>query len=183
LSPSLRYRTDASGKAVTGGLEDYFDVVPAKTSEAPRADTWNHAESFGTNGLSLVTRETRHVPGKPSMSLEIGLGSKDASIAWWSGDSIVDHDRLIAVSSRATILFHDCTFVDQPGQVHGTFSELRKLPLSVREKVVLMHHDDDLEQHRPKALDLGFRVLLPGEVYDLASGQLRAPVKSASSQA
>jgi hypothetical protein len=56
--------------------------------------------------------------------------------------------------------------------VHGAFSALQKLPESVRKKVVLMHHDDDLAAHVHRAFALGFRVLLPGQVYDLARGEL-----------
>jgi hypothetical protein len=35
---------------------------------------------------------------------------------------------------------------------------------------VLMHHEDDIEVHRAQVEALGFRIGLPGQVYDLARG-------------
>ncbi|MCA9701387.1 MAG: hypothetical protein KC431_27950, partial [Myxococcales bacterium] len=92
--------------------------------------------------------------------------------AWWSGDSTVDAAFLASIEPRTTIYFHDCTFVDYPGQVHGAFSLLEKLPEEIRRKMVLMHHEDDIERHRTQVEALGFRVGMPGQVYDLCTGKL-----------
>ncbi|MEO8179395.1 MAG: MBL fold metallo-hydrolase [Deltaproteobacteria bacterium] len=170
LGPSLRYRSDASGQPVTGSLGDYFEVLRPKAVEAPAQAAWNHAETFRVADLSLVVRETRHVYGKPSTSIELELPGQASRLAWWSGDSVVDAELLESLAPRTTIFFHDCTFVDFPGQVHGLFSDFEKLAPSLREKIVLMHHDDGIEQHRERAEALGFRLAMPGDVYDLCSG-------------
>jgi hypothetical protein len=37
--------------------------------------------------------------------------------------------------------------------------------------MVLMHHEDDLELHRTRAEQLGFRIGMPDHTYDLRTGQ------------
>lgn len=167
LAPSLRYIPDP-GAPNSGTLQTYFDPTPAHSSTPPKANSWPHSESFAVEGLELVATETVHVPGKPSTSLAFDVG--DGKVAWWSGDSIVDAAQLIALEPRTTIFFHDCTFIEYPGQIHGSFSELEKLPVEVRRKLVLMHHEDDLESHRARAEALEFRLGMPGQVYDLQTG-------------
>ena len=80
-------------------------------------------------------------------------------------------DELMTLLPRATVFFHDCSFHEYPGQVHGSFELLESLPERLRRKIVLMHHEDDLDQHIPRAEALGFRIALPGHVYDLQTGQ------------
>lgn len=169
MAASLRYLKDASGNPRSGTLHNYFEVIEPTGFEAPQANPWRHSERFCCGDLELVARESEHVPGKPSCSLEFGVG--DDRIAWWSGDCTVDAGFLAAIEPRTSIFFHDCTFTDYPGQVHGAFTLLEKLPEPVRRKMVLMHHEDDIEGHRAQVEALGFRVALPGHVYDLARGQ------------
>lgn len=174
LAASLRY-LNINGNPRAGVLESYFDVIKARACEAPTDNPWNHSETFVCGDLELVARENDHVPGKPSCSFEFHVGEREGEherIAWWSGDSTVDREFLVSIEPRTTIYFHDCTFTDYPGQVHGAFSLLEQLPEAVRHKMVLMHHEDDIETHREQVEALGFRVGLPGQTYDLVSGQL-----------
>jgi hypothetical protein len=170
LGPSLRYRSNVKGEPVTGRLADYFDVLVPSDVEPPRQATWNHAEVFSAPDLALVVRETRHVYGKPSTSLEFQLPGAGGRIAWWSGDSVVDPELLRRLAPKTSVFFHDCTFTEFPGQVHGRFSDFEKLGPGLREKIVLMHHEDDIEQYRERSESLGFRLAMPGDVYDLYSG-------------
>ena len=181
LAASLRYLT-IDGSPRSGTLESYFEVIEPSAFEAPAANPWRHSETFDCGGVGLTVRESDHVPGKPSCSLEFQVptgsttthpGGPKASerIAWWSGDCIVDAEFLIAIEPRTTIYFHDCTFTDYPGQVHGAFRLLAALPERVRSKMVLMHHEDDIEIHRAQVEALGFRIGLPGQTYDLISGR------------
>jgi hypothetical protein len=173
LAASLRYLKIGDDPRA-GTLESYFEVLEPSGWEAPAGNVWRHSESFSCNGLEIVARESEHVPGKPSCSLEIGL-APGGKIAWWSGDCTVDAAFLISIEPRTTIYFHDCTFTDYPGQVHGAFTLLEKLPEQVRRKMVLMHHEDDIEAHRAQVESLGFRIGLPGQVYDLVNGRLLSP--------
>lgn len=168
LAPSLRYVPDLPRTGM-GTLESYFEPVPATDREPPQANPWDHAQTFVSGLLRVVLRETVHVPGKPSTSVEIALDD-DGRVAWWSGDSTVDAALLTALEPRTSVFFHDCTFTDYPGQVHGAFGQLERLPEAVRRKMVLMHHEDDLEHHRGRAEALGFRVALPGDAFDLVRG-------------
>ena len=168
LAPSLRYVPEPEAPE-SGTLQTYFDLVDPVRVEPPRDNPWPHAEVFETPSLNIVTRETEHVPRKPSTSLEISVD--EDRVAWWSGDSTVDAELLTRLEPRTTVFFHDCTFVEYPGQVHGSFSLLEALPEAVRKKVVLMHHEDDLEDHRARAEALGFRIALPGQCFDLFTGR------------
>ena len=170
LAPSLRYFKQGDDNTA-GTLQTYFDVRKAEAHEPPGENPWNAAETFEHGGLRIVTRETEHVPGKPSFCLEIGVDESGDKIAWWSGDSTVDQERLVSLEPRTTVFFHDCTFTDYPGQVHGAFKLLKELPEAVRRKVVLMHHEDNVESHHAEIDALGFRMAKPGDVWDLETGQ------------
>jgi hypothetical protein len=173
LAASLRYLKIGNDPRA-GTLESYFEVLEPSAWDEPAGNVWRHSETFTCDGFEVVARESEHVPGKPSCSLEIKIGRGD-EIAWWSGDCTVDAKFLISIEPRTSIYFHDCTFTDYPGQVHGAFSLLEKLPEQVRRKMVLMHHEDDIETHRAQVERLGFRIGLPGQVYDLVSGRLLSP--------
>jgi ribonuclease BN (tRNA processing enzyme) len=170
LGPSLRYRSDAQGEPVPGRLEDYFDVLAPTRVEAPRLAAWNHAEAFRCDDLQVLVRETRHVYGKPSTSFEFALPGTNGRCAWWSGDAVVDAELLQRLLPRTSIFFHDCTFTEFPGQVHGLFSDFEKLDAELRQKIVLMHHEDDIERYRARAEALGFRLAMPGDVFNLHDG-------------
>ncbi len=170
LGPSLRYRSDDNGEPVPGRLEDYFEVLAPTHVEPPQRAVWNHAEVFRSAELQVVARETRHVHGKPCTSFEFALPGANGRCAWWSGDSVVDPELLQRLLPRTTVFFHDCTFAEFPGQVHGLFSDFEKLAPDLREKMVLMHHEDDIERYRARAEALGFRLAMPGDVFNLYDG-------------
>ncbi len=169
LAPSLRYLKKGED-LFAGRMADYFEVVAPHKREDPQAHAWEHAQHFRVGPMDLIARENEHVPGKPSTALEISIPGQSGRIAWWSGDSTVVPEDLIRLASVSSVLFHDCTFVEYTGQVHGSFAMLSALPQDVREKMVLMHHEDDLDNHRQRAEAIGYRIALPGDVYDLATG-------------
>ena len=45
------------------------------------------------------------------------------------------------------------------------------LPESIRKRMVLMHHEDDVTEHREQVEALGFRLGFPGDCYDLVTGE------------
>ncbi len=168
LAPSLRYVPEPQAPT-SGSLETYFEPHDPLCAEAPGSNPWPRAERFAVEDGFVTATETVHVPGKPSTALTLDFGPAQA---WWSGDSTVDAELLIALEPATNLFFHDCTFIEYPGQVHGAFGELERLPEVVRRKIVLMHHEDDLDTHRQRALGLGFRIAMPGQTYDLVSGEL-----------
>jgi len=170
MAAAFRYVPEPAGPA-SGTLETYFEIVEPAHAEEQGAMPWPRAEHFVSGGLHLVARDTEHVPCKPSTSLEIKVGEGDDDrIAWWSGDVTVIPELLAKMEPRTTVFFHDCTFTEYVGQVHGSFEALQALPEIIRHKTVLMHHEDDLEDHRARAEALGFRIALPGHVFDLDTG-------------
>lgn len=164
--------TAHGGTSSQATLDTYFEIIEPQESLAPDRESWPAAERFEVDGLKLWTRDTLHVPEKPSTSLEIAVEGE--RVVWWSGDSTVHTELLIDLQERATIIFHDCTFTEYVGQVHGSFDALAALPEPLRRKIVLMHHEDDLEDNRERAEKAGFRIALPGHVYDLHTGQRRS---------
>lgn len=168
LYASLRY-VPVVGAPTSGTLETYFEPIDPVDAEPAGDNPWPRSERFERGDLRIVATETVHVPGKPSTSFALSIDDGDG-IAWWSGDSTVDAAQLGDLEPRTTVFFHDCTFVEYPGQVHGSFSSLEKLPEKIRTKMVLMHHEDDLEDNRARAEALGFRIALPGHTYDLKTG-------------
>ena len=170
LAPSLRYLPDTPTHSRAGTLADYFDICKATRVGKPDKHSWPAAEDFAVDDLCVDTREVVHIPGKPSFALELGPTTATTR-AYWSGDATVDAAVLIALEPKVSVFFHDCTFVPMPLQVHGSFAELAALPQAVRRKMVLMHHEDDLDEHRSEILARGFRIAEPGDRYDLSSGQ------------
>ncbi len=171
MASAFRYVPEPDNPT-SGRLATYFDIIPPHRAEPPADMEWASAEHFSVGSLEIVARDTEHVPCKPSTSLEIRVGEGDDDrIAWWSGDVTVMPDLLAELEPRTTVFFHDCTFTEYIGQVHGSFEALQALPEVIRKKIVLMHHEDDLEDHRARAEALGFRIALPGHVFDLDSGQ------------
>lgn len=172
MAAALRYVPEPAAPT-SGTLSTYFDIIEPFAADAPVPEGWASAEHFESGLLRMVARDTEHVPGKPSTSLEIHVGESkdDDRIAWWSGDVTVMPELLTELEPRTTVFFHDCTFTEYPGQVHGSYQALEALPESLRRKIVLMHHEDDLEEHRARAEELGFRIALPGHVYDLGTGE------------
>ena len=171
MASAFRYVPEPDA-LTSGRLETYFDIIEPFHADAPTEMGWASAEHFSVGGLQVVARDTEHVPCKPSTSLEIRVGEgDDPRIAWWSGDATVMPDLLARLEPHTTVFFHDCTFTEYIGQVHGSFQALEALPEVVRRKIVLMHHEDDLEDHRARAESLGFRIALPGHVFDLDTGQ------------
>lgn len=173
LGPSLRYVQDGKGNLRSGTLGHFFEVIESAAAEPPRNNSWAHSETFRSGELHVTARENEHVPGKPSCSLELHVDEDPTSdrIAWWSGDCTVDPAFLQSIEPRTTVFFHDCTFVDYPGQVHGFFERLDTVSDAVRRKMVIMHHEDNLETNRARVEAAGFRIALPGHVYDLVRGQ------------
>lgn len=169
MRAAIRYAGTAGGGNISDAtLETYFEIVAPAEEKPPERESWPAGERFDVDGLALWTHDTVHVPDKPSTSLEIDVG--DGRVVWWSGDSTVHTEVLEGLADRATVIFHDCTFIEYEGQVHGSYDALAALPEALRKKIVLMHHEDDLEDHRAKAEKAGFRIALAGHVYDLTTG-------------
>lgn len=181
LAPSLRY-IDRGKPSADGRLDDYFELIEAaRSSSSPNSDgriAWEH---FSRDGVDVLAHIVPHVPFKPSCGFEFSWQREGQRYGfWWSGDSLVEGERLNELAQRYSLLFQDCSFAPQGGGVHGDFEQLLALPEAVRRKIVLMHHDDDLDHHREKAERAGFRLAEPGQRFDLERGLRVAPCLAAT---
>lgn len=172
LAPSLRYIERGGEPRRDGALEDYFEkIAPRKRSQERDEAGFCAWESFEVSELKIHARSVPHVPLKPSSGFEIEWqGQAGACRVWWSGDSRVESDFLVEIARRCSVMFQDCSFAPNGGEVHGDVQALLALPLDVRKKIVLMHHDDELDQNSRLVLNAGFRLAFPGQVYDLEAG-------------
>jgi ribonuclease BN (tRNA processing enzyme) len=129
LAPSLRYLSDGRGNGQAGTLGHYFEVIAAAVCE-PRRTTpgTTPSTSSPTTCAWSHARPCTSPASRPARWRSASTTTRLQRIAWWSGDCIVDADMLKALEPRTSIFFHDCTFVDYPGQVHGFFDKLETCP-------------------------------------------------------
>mgnify|MGYP000302496312 CR=1 FL=1 len=66
-------------------------------------------------------------------------------------------------------IFHDVYFGPAfPGRVHTAYDELAPLPVDIRERIILMHYNDDAsDEAKSRALDAGFRIATREGTYGL----------------
>ncbi|NBC73446.1 MBL fold metallo-hydrolase [Paenibacillus sacheonensis] len=113
-------------------LEDYFEVrllqPNVKTTLVP--------------GLIVEPIQTAHIPNKISYSYLFN------DTFFYSADLIFNPDLLRELVEERGVetIFHDCQ-LKPPGVVHTTLAELQSLPLSVQERIWLMHYDDTKPQY------------------------------------
>lgn len=63
----------------------------------------------------------------------------------FSGDSLIDKNRLYRHLDCEAI-FHDCSLKDSGG-THANLEDLRKLPDAIKQKMWLVHYQDDFREH------------------------------------
>jgi hydroxyacylglutathione hydrolase len=122
-------------------LDDYFHVKTVETGSpfeiAP--------------GFTIETRATRHIPGKYSYSLIINAG------LFYSADTKFDRELIDYVyhERNCKYMLHDCQLAN-PGVVHATLDELMTLPREIKERIMLMHYNDDKEHYVGKTDGMPF---------------------------
>jgi ribonuclease BN (tRNA processing enzyme) len=133
-------------------FEDYFtyEIIDDKQ------------QYFEFNGVMISVFSTQHVKNKKSYGLIIG----EYDYVVYTSDSLFDLEMITAFhNGGAQKIFHDCQMVGYKGQVHASLDELSTLPEDIREKVVIMHYGDDLENHFLNIRDLKMKVAVPNHEY------------------
>ena len=114
-------------------LEDYFDVVPLRVGVPHR---WEE--------LTLDIQPVPHVPNAVSYGLKLTEGR--ASVGF-TCDTLAVADPWFFADTAC--VFHDCTFKPLfANTVHSHFEQLREYPAEFRERLYLVHYDDDIRQKR-----------------------------------
>ena len=133
--------SNLSGKKLK--FSDYFDVIrPTLISTSPRLILeldyeGIHIEMFGTNHIPDQAKSQRQA------FLTFGLLIDNKIMI--SGDTKFDRKLIEMYSHKAEVIFHDSSFFPNP--VHASIDELRTLPSEIRNKLYLMHYQDDYQKY------------------------------------
>jgi len=139
LRGGLEYNEITSeGKRLT--LEDYFNLQLA----TPVPGTLNrplYRIKYGEITLELF--HTNHIPGAAEFTRDafITYGLMIDDRVFVSGDTKFDTDLIEHYGPKAEFIFHDASLM--PNAVHASINDLKTLPKSIREKMMLMHYQDE----------------------------------------
>ncbi|MDJ0765756.1 MAG: MBL fold metallo-hydrolase [Myxococcota bacterium] len=138
------------------GLSDYVALSCGEYVTGYDRPVYCLSVGQGDTAISLKLMRTNHLP--------------DSSKGWWtafysvgaviddrifiSGDTMFDRELVEVFGSDAEIIFHDCQ--DFKGGVHAAYEELKQLPPEIKQKMILYHLPDGIEQrYRPEADGFG----------------------------
>jgi ribonuclease BN (tRNA processing enzyme) len=125
------------GKRLT--FEDFYDVHIAEMVTAEPRKTFR--TSF--RGIELELFHTNHIPGEAESPNDafITYGLFVDGRVFLSGDTKFDIGLIDTYKDKSEVMFHDASV--KKNAVHASVSELRTLDQSIREKMYLMHYQDD----------------------------------------
>ncbi len=143
-------------------FEDYFEQIPMKV--IPSTSRPMFQTTLGD--LDVKTFRTRHIPGGAN-SWEDSFYSVGVLLderILFTGDTQFDVKLLtwMDVHYNLEYIFHDCQLFN--GGVHASYDELKRLPMSMKNKMYLCHYGDSFQKYNPEADGfLGF--VKQGEFY------------------
>lgn len=121
-------------------IHHFFNVIPLEPELAYTI----------APGLELKLLPTRHIPKRSSYSLLFNESF------FYSADCIFEEELLLKLHDQNVHTFyHDCQF-SEPGTVHATLSELKSLPISLQQKIKLMHYADNMPEYMNKVEPMTF---------------------------
>lgn len=123
-------------------FNDYFEAVRPDTKVKNGEKTY----SINYQGIKLEYIPTNHIPdnAKTVKQAFISFGLLIDGKVLFTGDTKFDPDMIKKYSSKAEIIFHDCSFTDNP--VHTPLSKLRTLNEDVKKRIYLMHYEDNWKE-------------------------------------
>ncbi len=127
-------------------LEHYFKIVHPRKLHDPPVDTWE----FTVKGekpeddLVIQTHRTNHIPDSAACVEDsfYTTGFNIEGRIMVSGDTKFDLETLTYFGEKAEVVFHDCQHF--PGGVHASYMQLKELPESLRNKMILYHLSDGM---------------------------------------
>lgn len=115
-------------------LSDFYDIHYYE----------DHDFSVKIGNLTFELINTDHVPNKISYSISIlENGSREFL---YSSDIISPITDFIPYADDYKIIFHDCQLFETGSDIHVSIQQLRKLPESLRKKIVLMHYGEGIKK-------------------------------------
>jgi len=141
------------------GAMDFFDWDVLSIPD-PNNTEGLEPEIFEFGHLKLQPVPVRHVPGEPDGADMISFGLRiwgpEEPKVFWTSDTIFDPDGLMKHYEWADHIIHDCetTMSQTPdgvglpqsikSGVHPHFSDLSTLPEEIKEKMFLVHYQDNV---------------------------------------
>jgi ribonuclease BN (tRNA processing enzyme) len=148
---SNRFKNELWNKTLSGGIakselpelsfEDLAEQIKPKYSG-------NQSHLFSAGPFEIYSHYVGHVSNPMFWSSNLIINKS----IYISGDSVFEPATLEAVrkANDIRLFFHDCQLFS-PGLVHASFDELKTLPVSIKEKMVLYHYGDNWEDFDEKA--------------------------------
>ncbi len=121
------------------GVSDFYDIHYAEShSDARRSVFRTHFR-----GIDIELFHTNHIPGEAETAKDafITYGLLVDGRVFLSGDTKFDPDLISMYEDRAEIFFHDASL--KKNAVHASTGELATLSASVRQRMYLMHYQDE----------------------------------------
>jgi len=120
-------------------LEDYFDIVLAEPIHLRKRTRYK----LNFKGIELEMFGTNHIPdsAKTQKQAFLSYGLMIDNRVMYTSDTKFDPDLLKMYADRAEIIFHDCSTKKNP--VHTSVEELSTLPEKWKEKIIMMHYNEE----------------------------------------
>ncbi|RME87762.1 MAG: MBL fold metallo-hydrolase [Planctomycetota bacterium] len=131
-------------------LEDYFHLRFFREEET--MEDGRQIYEIEVEGLKIHLFRTKHIPsnGKKLSDFQLSYGMVLDEKVVFTSDTLFDLPLLSYLDKRFApeIIFHDC----QPfeGGVHASYRELNGLPKKIKEKILLVHYSDHVNEEQVK---------------------------------
>ncbi len=139
LRGGLEYNEqNAEGRRLS--FDDLYEShVPTLVSSEPRS-----VFRIEYRGIKLELFGTNHIPGEAGTPKDafITYGVLIDDRVFFSGDTKFDRELIDLYVDRSEVMFHDASLT--PNQVHACIDDLRELPENIRQKLYIVHTQDDV---------------------------------------
>lgn len=128
------------------GVDDFYDIHIVNAHSAdPRSIFRTHFR-----GIDLELFHTNHIPGEAETPKDafITYGLLVDGRVFLSGDTKFDPELIDLYQNKAEVFFHDASI--KKNAVHASTGELSTLSASVRERMYLMHYQDEATEEDAK---------------------------------
>lgn len=136
LKGSMKYSHEGVMK-----MSDYFNVFIAEKNSTYRTILFK--------GHKFTFIKTRHVPGMLSFGVIFSMNGKRV---FYTSDTVFDPALLFDVNRRfaPSLIIHDTKTNNDEDDVHAPYKQLKSLPEKTKNKMLLVHYDDNFEKFTPE---------------------------------
>lgn len=122
-------------------LEDYFQVTPVSGKMDGSAAQITLLDRYEVRFVRVDHIRMREPYDWPTFGLRF-VDRDSGDSVFYSGDARFDPDRTQSIMNDARMIFQDVQLADTEEPVHALLSELRTLPVGVKQKMRLYHYAD-----------------------------------------